>query len=153
MFNLQANSFDIANGIRTDLDMQLFSTGLSVTAFNIMSFTYPEEIQAMINKNASASMVGDMGRYQSVAMTEGISTGKVRGGGVASDMAGMMMGMNMANQMMQNMNQNANQQTGPANYANNAPGSPAGTKPNFCPNCGQKTGTANFCPNCGYKLV
>lgn len=153
MFNLQANSFDIANGIRTDLDMQLFPTGLSITAFNIMSFTYPEEIQAMINKNASASMVGDMGRYQSVAMTEGISSGKVKGGGVASDMAGMMMGMNMANQMMQNMNHPVNNQNGPANAPNNTPAAPAGTKPNFCPNCGQKTGDANFCPNCGCKLV
>lgn len=153
MFNLQANSFDIAAGIRTDLDMQLFDTGLSVTAFNIMSFTYPEEIQAMINKNASHTMVGDLGRYQTIAMTEGITNGKVQGGGVASDMAGMMMGMNMANQMMQNMNQqntnqqNVNQQNSPA-HQNNQQG-----KPNFCPNCGTKTGAANFCPNCGQKLV
>jgi membrane protease subunit (stomatin/prohibitin family) len=145
MFNLQANSFDISSGIRTDLDMQLFDTGMSVVGFNIMSFTYPEEIQAMINKNASHSMVGDLGRYQSIAMTEGISSGKVKGGGVASDMAGMMMGMNMANQMMHNMN-NTNQQEG---NPSNAQG---GTKPNFCPNCGTKTGVANFCPNCGQKL-
>ncbi len=160
MFNLQANSFDISNGIRTDLDMQLFDTGLSVVGFNIMSFTYPEEIQKMINKNASFSMVGDINRYQQVAMTEGISTGKVQGGGVASDMTGMMMGMNMANQMMQNMN-NANNQSGsfvnPQANSNNQAGNNAnsgtGTKPNFCPNCGNKTGEANFCPNCGQKLV
>jgi membrane protease subunit (stomatin/prohibitin family) len=150
MFNLQANSFDIASGIRTDLDMQLFDTGLSVTAFNIMSFTYPEEIQGMINKNASTSMVGDLNRYQQVAMTEGIASGKVKGGGAASDMAGMMMGMNMANQMMQNMNNHNSQ-------PNNQPGSeantPSGSKPNFCPNCGTKTAAANFCPNCGQKLI
>ncbi|MBH1941204.1 SPFH domain-containing protein [Mobilitalea sibirica] len=153
MFNLQANSFDIAAGIRTDLDMQIFDTGLSVTGFNIMSFTYPEEIQAMINKNASHSMVGDLGRYQQVAMTEGITSGNVKGGGMASDMAGMMMGMNMANQMMQNMNQmnNTNQSQGQSNNNGQTPAS--GSKPNFCPNCGQKTGEANFCPNCGQKLV
>jgi len=151
MFNLQANSFDIASGIRTDLDMQLFDTGLSVSAFNIMSFTYPEEIQAMINKNASFGMIGDMNRYQQAAMTEGISTGKVHGGGAASDMAGMMMGMNMANQMMQNIN-NANQQTQTAN-SNPAANAGSNAKPNFCPNCGTKTGAANFCPNCGQKLV
>lgn len=145
MFNLQANSFDISNGIKTDLDMQLYDSGLSLTGFNIMSFTYPEEIQAMINKSASHSMVGDLGRYQTIAMTEGISKGNVKGGGAASDMAGMMMGMTFANQMMQNMNQTMNQQAAPA-------GQP-GSKPNFCPNCGQKTGTANFCPNCGQKLV
>lgn len=150
MFNLQANSFDIAKGIKTDLDMQIFDTGISITGFNIMSFTYPEEIQDMINKNASHSMIGDMNRYQQASMTEGIASGKVRGGGVASDMAGMMMGMNMANQMMQNMNNNIpNPNSGNSNST-----APSGTsKPNFCPNCGQKTGEANFCPNCGQKLI
>lgn len=146
MFNLQANSFDIAKGIKTDLDMQIFDTGISITGFNIMSFTYPEEIQDMITKNASHSMIGDMNRYQQASMTEGIASGKVRGGGVASDMAGMMMGMNMANQMMQNINTNT---TNP-NSGNSNPGT---AKPNFCPNCGQKTGEANFCPNCGQKLI
>jgi membrane protease subunit (stomatin/prohibitin family) len=150
MFNLQANSFDISSGIRTDLDMQLFDTGLSVTAFNIMSFTYPEEIQAMINKNASTSMVGDLNRYQQVAMTEGITTGKVKGGGVASDMTGMMMGMTMANQMMQNMN---NQNTQHSAHTGSDANTPSGSKPNFCPNCGTKTAAANFCPNCGQKLI
>jgi membrane protease subunit (stomatin/prohibitin family) len=148
MFNLQANSFDIAAGICSDLDMQLFDTGLSVVGFNIMSFTYPEEIQKMINKNASYSMVGDLNRYQQVAMTEGISTGQVRGAGAASDMAGMMMGMNMANQMMKNMNSD-NQN----NSASDTTPAAGGAKPNFCPNCGTKTGSANFCPNCGQKLV
>ncbi|MDF2587819.1 MAG: ydjI [Anaerocolumna sp.] len=144
MFNLQANSFDIANGIKTDLDMQLFDTGMAITGFNIMSFTYPEEIQEMINKNASHSMIGDMNRYQQASMTEGIASGKVHGGGVASDMAGMMMGMQMANQMMQNMNNAGNNQSTNGNSS---------IKPNFCPNCGQKTGEANFCPNCGQKLI
>lgn len=146
MFNLQANSFDIAEGIKTDLSMQLFDSGLTVTGFNIMSFNYPEEIQGMINKTASHSMVGDINRYQQIAMTEGIASGKVQGGGAAADMAGMMMGMNIANQMMQNMKE----QTA---STPNSPVQPTGAKPNFCPNCGQKTGGANFCPNCGQKLV
>lgn len=160
MYNLQANSYDISKGIKTDLDMELFDTGLSISNFTIMSFTYPQEIQNMINKNASHSMVGDIGKYQQMSMTEGIASGKVKGGGMASDMAGMMMGMNMANQMMQNMNQgNSNQinnnQMPYMNQGNNvAPGGNAtSTKPNFCPNCGQKTTNSNFCPNCGHKLV
>lgn len=153
MFNLQANSFDIAKGIETDLDMELFDTGLTVTGFNIMSFTYPEEIQRMINKNASQSMIGDMNRYQQVSMTDAMANGKVSGGHVASDMASMMMGMNMANQMVQNMNQmnNGNNMNSQNQGMQNA--GQAGTKPNFCPNCGQKTGNTNFCPNCGQKLV
>ncbi len=149
MFNLQANSFDIAQGISTDLDMELFDTGLTITGFNIMSFTYPEEIQRMINKNASQSMIGDMNRYQQVAVVDGMA-GSSGAGGAAADMARMAMGMTMANQMMQNMNQNASANRG----ANNAPAQgAAGARPNFCPNCGQKAGDSNFCPNCGQKLA
>lgn len=152
MFNLSANSFDISNGIKTDLDMQICDTGLSITNFTIMSFNYPENVQNMINKNAEQSMIGDLNRYQQVSMTDGMASGKMSGGGMASDMAGMMMGMNMANQMMQNMNANMQQQNVMNNTAPQMNASP-GAKPNFCPNCGQKTGETNFCPNCGQKLV
>ena len=154
MFNLMANSFDISNGIKSDLDMQIYDIGITITAFNIMSFNYPENVQSMINKNAEQSMIGDMNRYQQVSMVDGISSGKVQGGGVASDMTGMMMGMTMANQMMQNVNaaMQQNQTSMPAQQ-NSAPNQTAGAKPNFCPNCGQKTGEANFCPNCGQKLI
>ena len=139
MFNLQANAFEIAKGIKEDLDMQILDNGMTITGFNIISFNYPEEIQDMINKVASHNMVGDLGKYQQVSMTDGISSGKVKGGGTASDMAGMMMGMNVAKEMMKNMEEGKSQ------------GST--TKPNFCPNCGQKTGEGNFCSNCGQKLV
>lgn len=149
MFNLQANSFDIAQGIRTDLDMELFDTGLAITGFNIMSFTYPEEVQRMITKNASQSMIGDINRYQQVGVIDGMAGGKSSAGSTAADMAGMMMGMNMANQMMQNTMQNNAQNTNTQGGVQPN----AGAKPNFCPNCGQKTGNSNFCPNCGQKLV
>jgi membrane protease subunit (stomatin/prohibitin family) len=150
MFNLQANSFEIANGIKDDLDMQIIDSGMTITGFTIMSFNYPKEIQEMITKNASHGMIGDISRYQQVSMTDGISSGKVKGGGAASDMAGMMMGMNMANEMMKNMKQNQEEsipkQAAQAVTTNQK-------KPNFCPNCGEKTSGANFCPNCGQKLV
>ncbi|MBQ3601042.1 MAG: SPFH domain-containing protein [Lachnospiraceae bacterium] len=155
MFNLSANAFDIGNGIKTDLDMQICDLGLTITNFTIMSFNYPENIQNMINKTAEQSMIGDVNRYQQISMVDGIASGKVQGGGIASDMTGMMMGMTMANQMMQNINTNMQQFNQPnnnmqASYAgNNSPSN----KPNFCPNCGQKTSEANFCPNCGQKLV
>ncbi|HIU66121.1 MAG TPA: SPFH domain-containing protein [Candidatus Caccomorpha excrementavium] len=148
MFNLQANSFDIANGIRADLDAQIEPDGLTIGNFNIMSFSYPKEIQDMINKTASHSMIGDLGRYQQVSMTDAMAQGKNAGGSTAADMAGMMMGMNLANQMMQNT-----QNTQTPNSQSTPSGTAAGAKPNFCPNCGTKTEGANFCPNCGQKLV
>lgn len=154
MFNLSANSFDISNGIKTDLDMQICDTGLTITNFTIMSFNYPENIQNMINKNAEQSMIGDLNRYQQVSMVDGIASGKVKGGGVASDMTGMMMGMTMANQMMQNVNSSMQQNSMGTMQQPINPTPATGTgKPNFCPNCGQKAGEANFCPNCGQKLV
>ncbi|MBS4202433.1 SPFH domain-containing protein [Bacillus sp. FJAT-49732] len=148
MFNLQANSFEIAKGIKEDLDMQVIDSGMTITGFNIMSFNYPEKIQEMITKTASHGMIGDIQKYQQVEMTDGIASGKVKGGGAAADMAGMMMGMNVANEMLKNMNQNQNQNQ--SSQGNNANGNKI---PNFCPNCGQKTSGGNFCSNCGQKLV
>lgn len=159
MFNLQANASEIARGIREDLDMQVMDNGMTITGFQVMSFNYPQEIQDMITKTASHEMIGNLQKYQQVSMTDGIASGKVKGGGAASDMAGMMMGMNMANEMMKNMNQGQGQgeNTGqkPAaetQQSSSAPSAAEGKKPNFCPNCGTKTEGANFCPNCGQKL-
>ncbi|MDO7908542.1 SPFH domain-containing protein [Paenibacillus sp. JX-17] len=158
MFNLQANASDIAAGIREDLDMQVMDIGMTITGFQVMSFNYPQEIQDMITKTASHEMIGNMQKYQQVSMTDGIASGKVQGGGAASDMAGMMMGMNMANEMLKNMNSgtasNQGQNANAGGNAGQASGAPAGdhTKPNFCPNCGAKVNGANFCPNCGQKL-
>lgn len=136
MFNLQANAHDISKGIKEDLDMEIFHDGMTITGFNIMSFNYPEEIQDMINKTASHNMVGDMKRYKDISVVDGISSGKAKGGGAASDMAGMMMGMNMAKEMMKDE---------PKSTQENSKGK-------FCSNCGEKTGEGKFCSNCGQKL-
>lgn len=151
MFNLQASAFDISKGICSDLDMEMTKIGLTITGFSIQSVSYPEEVQKMINKVASQSMVGDVGRYQQMAMTDAMANGKgpgAAGAGVAASMAGMGMGMamgqQMAGQMTQSM-QGGQLQNGQGQQA------PAGTV-NFCPNCGEKATGANFCPKCGYKL-
>ena len=157
LFNLQANAFDISRGIKEDLDMEVINNGITITGFQVMSFNYPEEIQDMITKTASYEMIGDMQKYQQVAMTDGIASGDVSGGGMASDMAGMMMGMNMANEMMKNLNQ-VQKATGESAASSDASASitsasmEGNQKPNFCPNCGAKNEGSNFCPNCGHKL-
>lgn len=154
MFNLQSNSFAIADGLKTDLDMQIYDMGITVSQFTIMSFTYPEEIQQMIAKAASHTMIGDMGRYQQVSVLDGIAGGKGQGGSAAADMAGMAIGMQMANEMIKGVNSPQREQTqGRGSQAPQGGSEPGLIKPNFCPNCGQKTDGANFCSNCGQKLV
>lgn len=151
MFNLQINSFEIGKGIQDDLDMQLINDGLSITRFTISDFNYPENIQKMVEKTASHSMVADVGKYQQVEMVDGMTSGKMQGGGTAGDMAGMMMGMNIAKEMMSGMNQGQQNQKQQAAPQENTGG--GGAKANFCPNCGNKAGEANFCGNCGHKLT
>lgn len=165
MFNLQMNSIEIADGIKTDLDMQLIKRGLTCTAFNCSSFTYPKEVQDMQAKAASQSMVGDMARYQAFAVTDAMSKGGQRGTGAAVDMASMQMGMMMGQQMVNNMynnnmmNQGYNQQMPNQNMNQNQPQQTSqqpvgnGTAPKFCPNCGTPTNGAKFCSECGQKLV
>jgi membrane protease subunit (stomatin/prohibitin family) len=155
MFNLQESSFDISKGIQEDLDMQMIKSGITISGFTVMSFSYPKEIQDMITKNASLGMVSDVGRYQQISLTDGMASGKMSGGGAASDMAGMVMGMNIAGQMMNQMNQNSQNQPVPS-QSTQPPAQPLvgdQMRPNFCPNCGTKTGVANFCSNCGQKLI
>ena len=142
MFNLQANTYDISAGIKTDLDMEMSKLGITITSFTISSFSYPEEVQKMTNKAASQAMVGDMNRYTQMAMADSI--GNSRGGSnIASDMIQLQMGMQVGQQMMNNMNTAMN---------NNANVS-GGTAPKFCPNCGTPTNGAKFCSNCGTKLA
>lgn len=152
MFNLQVNAEAIGRGIREDLDMEMSKIGISIASFAISSFNYPESVQKMAEKAAAQSMIGDVGRFQQVAMGEAMAKGN--GGGTASDMAGMAMGMAMGQQMAAQMAQAMN---GGAQTAGTAAGTGApaggGAAPNFCPNCGTKTNGANFCPNCGQKLV
>ena len=150
MFNLQANAYDIAKGMQTDLDMELYKIGIGITGFAIQSFSYPEEIAAMQKKAASQQMVGDMGRYQQMQVLDAMGKpGNTAGSNMATQMAGMQMGMMMGQQMV-------NQMQGAMNTQNTAGAQPAasnGQVPNFCPNCGTATGGNKFCGNCGTKLA
>ncbi len=136
MTNLQSNAREIAAGIREDLDMELLKIGLSVVDFTVSSFTYPPEVQEMINKNAAYGMVGDVGRFRDVGMIDAASKGS--GGAMADSMGaavGMAAGMNMAREMMNG-------------------GGASAPKARFCPYCGEKLAVegAKFCPSCGNKL-
>lgn len=141
MFNLQADARNIAKGIMSDLDMDMLKLGISITDFNIESFSYPESVAKMQEKAAAQSMVGDMNKYQQMAVADGMEKGG-KGSGLAGDMVSLQMGMMMGQQMTQQM-----QSPGTSSNAN-----AGGGIPNFCPNCGQATQGLNFCGNCGYKL-
>lgn len=150
--NLMANADQISAGICNDLNLEMQKIGILIVDFSFQNISYPEEVQNMIKKAASQSMMGDLDRYQKMAMVEAMANGKGVGASasdMAQAMAGMQMGMVMANQMAQSMNGTMGEQSMPS------PGMSKGTgsKPNFCPNCGTKTGEGNFCSNCGAKLV
>lgn len=141
MFNLQADARNIAKGIMGDLDYDLRKIGIAVTDFNIESFSYPESVAKMQEKAAAQSMVGDMNRYQQMAVADSMEKGG-RGSSVAADMVNLQMGMMMGQQMMNQMQGNQNNSATASN----------GEIPKFCPNCGQPTQGLNFCGNCGFKL-
>ena len=147
MFNLQANAYDIASGIKEDLDMELIKIGLTVTEFTISNFNYPENIQKIIEKNASYAMVGDMDKYQKVGMIDSMTNNPSSSmGSMAQAGAGMAMGIEMAKQMSEtfsNSNQRKTQE-------------PQGVKNNLtisCNECGNSlNSTSKFCNNCGAKV-
>ena len=145
MFNLQANAREIGQGICDDLDMELRKSGLAITNFTISSVNYPEEVQAKINQNASYAMVGDLDRYQRIAMMDAMQNGGDSAAGSAMGAAaGMAAGFQMANQMFGG----GQQQAASAGQTQAAAGA---TK--FCINCGAKLpAEAKFCASCGNKL-
>ncbi len=144
LFNLQAYSSQISSGIKTDLDMELCKLGLTVTDFNIASVSYPEEITKMQNKAAAQAMVGDMNKYTSMAMADGMTKG-TSASNLAGDMVSMSMGMAMGQQMLKQMKEGNGEV---ADINNNQ----VGSIPKFCPNCGTKTTGTRFCGNCGTKF-
>ncbi|MEG0108729.1 MAG: SPFH domain-containing protein [Lachnospiraceae bacterium] len=146
MFNLQANSFDISQGMCQDLDMEMQKIGIGITGFTISSFSYPEAIQKMAEKAASQSMIGDVNKYQQLSMADSMANG--HDGGMASSMAGMQMGMVLGQQMVNQMGSN---QQSPSQSQAATPVTGVAS-PKFCPNCGTPTNGAKFCSNCGLKL-
>lgn len=145
MFNLQMDAGSIAKGIMSDLDMDMRKIGIAITEFKIESFSYPEEIRKMQEKAAAQSMVGDMNKYQQMAVSDAMGKGGTGSGrGVASDMVQLQMGMAMGQQMVQGM---MNQ-----NQAQGQQASLPSASPKFCPNCGTPTTGTKFCGNCGSQL-
>lgn len=147
IFNLQIYASNIAKGIESDLDMDLRKIGIAIEDFRIESFSYPEEVKKMQEKAAAQAMIGDVNKYQQVAVADGMTNGTTNN--VAGDMMSMAMGMNMAQQMMNGMNNNNNAAPQAAPAAAPVAG---GAIPKFCPNCGQPTNGMKFCGNCGSQL-
>ncbi|MCK5848376.1 MAG: SPFH domain-containing protein [Caldisericia bacterium] len=150
MFNLQANAYDIAKGIKDDLDMEMRKIGIAITNFNISSFSYPEEIKRMQNKVAGQSMVGDINKYTQVSMADSLGK-ESAAGNMASSVVGMQMGMAMGKQMMDQSNQQQ-KNTSSDNKEKSSESKQNSTPPKFCPECGTKNEGSKFCPNCGYKF-
>lgn len=146
MFNLQANAREIGQGICEDLDMELRKSGLAITNFTIASVNYPEEVQQKINQNASYAMVGDLDRYQRVAMMDAMQKGGDSAAGAAmGSAAGMAAGFAMANQMFGAGHQQ------PAQPVQAQQSGDAAQK--FCMNCGAKMPAgAKFCASCGSRF-
>ncbi len=164
MFNLQANAYDISKGIKIDLDMELIKIGLTLTDFTVSSFNYPEQIQKMIEKNASYEMVGDLSKYQHIGVVDAMQNNS--GNGMASTVqagVGMAMGLEMMNRMtkpVESQNTNANAKASGTACTNC--NQPVPDNVNFCSNCGTKVvrlreeapaaPQKKFCSNCGAKI-
>ncbi len=163
MFNLQANAYDIAKGIREDLDMDMRKIGIAIPNFNISSFSYPEEIQRMQQKVAGQSMVGDVNRYSQISMADSLGK-ESSAGNIAGSVVGMQMGMAMGQKMMdQTQKSSESNNSNGVNKSSSSSGDDGSSDnslddstnkctPKFCPNCGTKNEGSKFCPNCGHKL-
>ena len=145
IMTLQQHSSDIADEVEKDINADMQEFGFLIKDFTIGSFSYPEEVQKMVEKAAGASMVGNVAQYQQVALAEGLANGSA---------AGLFMGMNaMAGQSGAGLVAGGMVAGQPQQAAPAAGGAAGGAVPKFCPNCGTPTNGAKFCGNCGTKLA
>lgn len=147
VIELQQKSIEICDGIKGDLDMELFKIGISITNFTMAPLSYTEEVARMTDKAAAQSMVGDMNKYSQIAVAD--SLGNARGSNAGVDMAGMQIGMMMGQQMANSMAAGMNMQNNSG--VSGQMGTPS-AGPKFCPQCGAPVSGAKFCPECGTKL-
>lgn len=176
MFNIQANAYDISQGIMEDLNKELGKIGMEVTSYQIQSVSYPDSVREMQEKAAGNSMIGDVNQYTQIEFAN--SLGKDGGGNnPAMQMAQMQMGMMFGQQMANNMQQSQQPQYGyqqpqyqqpqyqqaPPQYQQAPQQAPqmqpqsadgaAPAVPKFCPYCGTATNGMKFCGNCGKQLA
>lgn len=163
MFNLQANAYDISQGITADLAAEFEKFGMTCTGYQIQSVSYPDNIREMQEKAAGNAMIGDLNAYTTIAMADGMANGS--GNNMAGTMASMQVGMMYGQQMVNNMQaQQTPAQQAPAQQAQQAPAQQAPAQqaaqtelpegaPRFCPNCGTPNQGTKFCPVCGKQLM
>ncbi|MEG2001025.1 MAG: SPFH domain-containing protein [Evtepia sp.] len=145
LIGLQQNSRKLGKAICLELDQELSDFGLGVADVNILSINYPPEVQAMAEKVAAQTFVGDIGKYASIRMADSFDHPNSAGGGMASAGAGMAMGMQMASQMAGAM--------GGAAPAQPAASAAVPTETWVCTVCGQTSASAaKFCPECGKPM-
>lgn len=155
LIGLQANSRALGKKLAAELDKELLEFGLGVRDLNILSINYPEDVQAMAEKVAGQSFVGNIGKYAAVSMAD--SFGNENGGGIGAMGAQMGMGVQMAQQMMGAMAPQMPPQSA-APIAPAAPSAPAAAPvvpaagDRFCPAC-RKMVASKFCPDCGSPTV
>ncbi len=157
LFSLQANSRSLGKKIAEELDKELFDFGLGVRDLNIISINYPKEVQAMAEKVAAQSFVGDVGKYAAMSMADSFGKDGSNAGAMGAQMA---MGVQMAQQMMGAINQTPmqNQQAQqrqaqqPYQTPDQQPQQAASAGDRFCPSC-RKMVTGKFCSECGTATV
>lgn len=171
LINLQAYALEIGEKLKEKLNGLLLDIGLEITDISISNINYPEQVQKMIEKNASYNMIGDIDRYKDIGIIDS-STNSM--GNTISNMAqagiGLSMGMEMMNSMTKSMNNNhknrpifnngvkeedsdINESKEFINCVNCNSKIPSSSK--FCPECGTKVEIkipiAKFCSECGTK--
>jgi membrane protease subunit (stomatin/prohibitin family) len=143
LIELQANSRALGKEISAELDKELFDIGLGVASLNILSINYPKEVQAMAEKVAAQSFIGNVGKYAAVSMAD--SFGKESGGGVGGAAAQMGMGLQMGQHMMAGMQQSMQQ---PVQQQQTPQPEPV-TLSSWACSCGHGGNSGKFCSECG----
>ncbi len=169
---LQRNQRQYGKRIAEELDKELFDIGLGVRDVNINAFSYPPEIQEMVEKVAAQSFVQDLGKYTQISVTDSMQDGQNTS--VAGMAAQAALGLEVGQQMIGNMKK-SNEEKAAGTYTCKECGNICQLPAKFCSQCGapikiekklqttsqeerfctecRKMVNGKFCPDCGTPTV
>ena len=160
VLDMAANLDELSKLVQNKMKDEFKEMGLDITKFIFESFSLPEELEKMIDKNAAAgAMRKNLDVYTQMETVQAMrDAAQNQNNGAMNTIMGVGLGQNMGAMMAGNMNKGVSQKTCPkcgAVVGENAKFCPecgANLKPK-CPKCGTevKAGT-KFCPECGAKI-
>jgi len=150
LLDLQGMTRELADSARAALGDDFSRLGLTLSTFQVIAITPPDEVAKRIDERSGMGALGDMRTYTQFQTAQAIrdaANNPGTGGDLTGAGVGLGAGVGIGQAMAGSLRDAFAPQPPPENPA-------AGAATITCPNCQSSIpATSKFCPNCGHNLV